>query len=136
MRLISLDGEMNGHKFSVKPESLKALRLKKELEKEMQDWQEKNNKEFIDFVKKYDKELANNDVDALPDSIPENKEWLEDEEFRAKRFSKMAHACMDFKDNPPASLWKSDELEYGVIQEAWDFFIGRRKVPMKGISSR
>lgn len=136
MRLIKLEGELNGHKFSVKPESLKAIKVKKELEKEMKEWQEKNNKEFIDFMKKYDKELAKNDFDSLPNNIPDSNEWLEDEEFRAKRFSKMAHTCMEFKEKPPASLWKSDELEYGIINEAWDFFTGRRKVPMEGISAR
>lgn len=136
MRLIKLEGELNGHKFSVKPESMKALKVKKELEKDMKEWQEKNNKEFIDFVKKYDKELADKNVDALPDDIPENKEWIEDVDFRSKRFKKMADACMSFKKPVPSSLWASDELEYGIINEAWDFFIGRRKVPMDGISAR
>lgn len=134
MRLITLEGELNGHKFKVKPESLVALRVDKELRDDMKAWQEKNNKEFIEFSKKYDKELNERDIDNLPE-IPEYVDWKTDEDFRAERFEKMANACMDFKTNPPKSLWKSEELEYGIIDEAWDFFTGKRKAPMN-ISAR
>ncbi len=136
MRLVKIDGELNGHKFQVKPRTPKATIIEKELQKEMKEWHEKNNKEFLEFTKKYDKELADGDFDSLPDDIPESKEWIEDEEFRSKRYKKMADHCMEFQKAPPASLWKSDELEISVIEEAWDFFTGKRRVPSQNTFAR
>lgn len=121
---------MNGHKFTVKPKSLLARKIDKELKDEMKEWQEKNNKDFTDFIKKYGDKLVEKDIGALPDDIPESKDWMEDVEFRARRWKKMADACMDFKKPVPSSLWKSEEIEYGMIELAWDFFTGERKIPM------
>ncbi len=134
MRLIKIEGELNGHKFQVKPESLKASKIDAELRDEMAKWQEKNNPKFVAFMEKYRDKIAANDFSSLPD-MPDNKDWKEDVEFRLARFKKMASHCLDFEDSPPASLWKSDDLEYGVILEAWDFFTGTRKTPMN-ISAR
>ncbi len=136
MRLVNIDGELNGHKFTVKPRTPKASLVEKELQKEMKEWQEKNNKDFLDFMKKYDKELADNDLDSLPDDIPESKDWIEDVEFRASRYKKMADSAMDFKKEPKSSLWKSDDLEISVIEEAFDFFVGKRKVPNQNTFAR
>ena len=30
-------------------------------------------------------------------------------------------------------VWKSDELELGTLEEAWDFFTNRRQVPLDGV---
>lgn len=125
-----LQGEMNGYKFSVKPKSLLARKIDKELQKELRQWQEENNKEFVDFMEEHGDALAKRDFDNLPDDIPESHEWLEDVDFRAERFKKMADHSMEFKKQPPATLWKSEELEYGVIELAWSFFTGKRQMPM------
>ena len=29
--------------------------------------------------------------------------------------------------------WKSDDLELGTLEEAWDFFTNRRQVPIDGV---
>lgn len=134
MRLIKIDGELNGYKFTVKPESLSALKADKELKQDMKEWQEKNNKEFVDYMNKYEKQIASNDFESIPD-IPESKDWREDASFRAKRFKKMADYALNFNEQPPESLWKSEDIEYGVLNEAWDFFMGKRQTPMN-ISSR
>lgn len=130
-----LKGEMNGYKFSVKPKSLLARKVDKELREEMREWQEQNNKEYMEYSKEHSDEineaLKNKDFTAeVFIDAPESKEWMEDEEFRAKRWKKMADCAMSFQKAPPASLWKSDELEYGMVELAWDFFTGKREVPM------
>ena len=126
--MINIEGKLNGYDFKVKPESLAGLKLEKELQQEMKQWQENNNKEFIDFTKKYDKELAKRDFDSIPD-IPESKDWRFDKEFRSKRWKKMADACMDFSEKPPAKFWESEDIEYGVINMAWEYFLGKREIP-------
>lgn len=133
MRLIKIEGELNGYKFTVKPQSLSALKADKELKQDMKEWQEKNNKEFVDYMNKYQKQIASNDFDSIPD-VPESKDWREDVEFRAKRFKKMADYALDFNEKPPASLWKSNEIQYGELNVAWEFFLGKRQTPMNMLS--
>lgn len=137
MRIIKIEGELNGHKFKVKSESFLSLKIDKEIKQDLKKWQEENNKEFNDFVGKYEKQIASGDFDSIPD-FPENKDWRFDEEFRAKRYEKMATHAMDFEDLSDKELKKlcaSEQLEYGVIEEAWDFFVGRRRAP-SNISAR
>jgi len=136
MRLTKIDGELNGHKFSVKSTTPKAIKIEEELQEEVKAWHEKNNKEFLEFTKKYKDELTSENLDALPDEIPEHKNWLLDEDFRASRYKKMALASMDFKKQPSESLWKSDELETSTIEEAFEYFLGKRKVPTKNTYAR
>lgn len=127
--------QINGHKASVKHKSLLARKIDKELKEEMKEWHEKNNTEYIEWQKKnsdaIEKALESKDygADVFLNS-PESKDWLEDVEFRSKRFKKMADACMEFSKQPPKELWESEELEYGVIEIAWDFFTGKRQMPM------
>lgn len=130
-----IKGEMNGYKFSVKPKSLLARKVDKELKEEMREWQETNNKEYIDWQKKHSEEIerALEAKDYGADvflNAPESKEWLDDADFRSKRFKKMADACMVFEKTPKKELWESDEIEYGMIEIAWDFFTGKRQMPM------
>lgn len=127
-----LKGEMNGHKFTVKPKSLLSRKVDKELKEDMKKWQQENNAEYLKWSKdnseKIQEALKENDLEMFQDA-PTSKDWLEDEEFRANRFKKMADACMKFKDQPKPSIWKSDEIEYGVIELAWDFFTGKQEMP-------
>lgn len=130
-----LKGEMNGYKFSVKPKSLLARKVDKELREELKQWQEENNKEYMEYLKKNEEEfnaaLKNRDYTAdVITEAPDGKDWMEDAEFRAKRWKKMAEHCMEFDKNPPAKLWESEELEYGMVEMAWDFFTGKREIPM------
>lgn len=134
MRLVKIEGELNGYRFTIKPESLTALKADKELKQDHKKWQEEHNKEFVEYMNKYERQIASNDFEAIPD-IPESKDWREDVEYRAKRFKKMADYALDFAEKPPASLWKSEDIEYGVLNEAWDFFVGKRQTPMN-ISAR
>lgn len=126
-----IKGEMNGYKFSVKPKSLLARKIDKELREDLREWQEANNADFMKWLEDNKDVVENataNDLDVWKDA-PESKEWLEDVEFRSTRFKKMADACMEFQKNPPKSLWESDEIEYGMIEMAWDFFTGKRQMP-------
>jgi len=131
---------LNGHSFQLKPKSLLARKIDKELKEEMKAWHERVNKKYMDFVEKhkkqYEKALLKDDYTLLPANIPESKEWLDDPEFRAVRFKKMAMASMEFDEPVPESLWASDELQYGVIELAWDFFTGERPIPIESISIR
>lgn len=130
----TIKGKMNGHRFVGKPKSLLARKVDKELREDLKEWQEKNNAEYVKWSKEHSQEieeaLNNNDygADVFKDA-PQSNDWLDDVEFRSKRFKKMADASMEFKDDVPAKLWKSDELEYGVIEVAWDFFTGTRQLP-------
>lgn len=125
--MITQEGTMNGHKFTVKPKSVKARKIDKQLREELKEWQEKNNPKWLAFAKKHETALA--EGKPIKEEFPEIKEWIEDEEFRAKRFKLMADNSMSFDDEPPVSLWKSEELEYGIIEVAWDFFTGVRQIP-------
>jgi len=126
--MINIDGKINGYKFKVKPESLKALKLDKELRQDLKEWQEEHNAEFQKYMKENQEKFNSNEIGSL-DDMPDFTDWREDEEFRAKRWKKMADACMEFEKEPPSDFWASDEIEYGVIDMAWDFFTGARKVP-------
>lgn len=137
--------ELNGHKFKLKPPSLLARKVKTELRQELQDWQEENNKALLDFSKEnkeimtryYD--LINSDelVQAIllaeEHNIPEASDWQEDVEFRASRWKKMASVAMKFDKEPKEEFWKSDEIEFGIIDLAFDFFTGVRQIPMNAI---
>lgn len=131
----SLKVEMNGYTAYVKPKSLLARKVDKELREELKEWQEKNNAEYVKWsqsnAEAIERALKDDNYTAsVFDNAPQSNDWLEDEEFRAKRFKKMSDACMKFEKEPPTSIWKSDELEYGVIELAWGFFTGKREVPM------
>lgn len=124
---------MNGIPFEVKPTTVKASIISEELRKEMSDWMEANNKDWLKFVKEHSSEIANDSLD-LSGNIPEYKDWIMDADFRGKRFKKMAYASMSFESKVPSSLWASDELEYSQIEEAFDFFTRKRSIPENGIS--
>lgn len=136
MRLIPVKGELNGHKFSVKPESLMARKVDAELKEDMKVWQEKNNADYLkwskDNAEAIKNALADKDYDLFVDA-PTSEDWKLDEEFRANRFKKMADACLKFDKEPPAELWKSDEIEYSTLEEAFDFFTGVRKARLEAI---
>ena len=59
--------------------------------------------------------------------------WRMDEEFRAKYCKFTAEHCMKLEVPIKDDVWKSDELELGTIEEAWDFFTNRRQVPLDGV---
>jgi hypothetical protein len=42
---------------------------------------------------------------------------------------------MSFEKPVPENIWGDKTCEYGTVQEAWDFFIGKRVVPQNGITS-
>ena len=132
MRLVKIEGELNGHKFQVKAESLLGVKVDKELREELKEWQEKNNKEWKDFVS------ANSDAISRGDNLdyPDYNDWRLDVKFRGAYFQKKAETCMKFESKVPKELWESDELEYGTIEEAWDFFMGRRQAPQNSILAR
>lgn len=131
----TIKGTLNGYDFSVNATSLAARKIDKALKEDLAAWNDTHNKEYIEYTKKHAddirKALDNKDyTNRVFVDMPESKDWKDDAEFRAKRWSTMAKAAMKFDKTPPEDLWKSEEIEFGMVDLAFDFFTGGRTIPM------
>tara|TARA_R100001086_G_scaffold123462_1_gene63620 strand:- start:833 stop:1252 length:420 start_codon:yes stop_codon:yes gene_type:complete len=138
MRLIHLKGTLNGYKFEIKPVTFEAHEVAEELDEMFKKWHDENNKLYKSFFEEHKQDLESGDFDKLEElfeKMPKLKLWQSDEDFRAEFIRKKAETSMKFDKDIPDDFWKRKDLEYGTVQEAWDFFIGKRVVPQEGITT-
>jgi len=124
MRITKITGEMNGAEFEVKPTPINFNKIDDQKRDMLRDWYKENHPKL--YKKISDDKMTIEDYTG--EDLVAMQSWLEDVEFRAKYLKFMADKCMKFRKEPSASIWKSDDLEYGTIEEAWDFFTKRRSV--------
>ena len=128
-RITKVTGEFMGVRFEVKPTPIRFDKIVEERRDMLMNWYKENHpklhKKLEDDKVSVD-DYTMEDLDAL-------NAWRLDEEFRAKYCEYMAKHCMKLDKPIDAKTWKSDDLELGTIEEAWDFFTNRRQVPTSGV---
>lgn len=131
-RITKIEGDFMGVRFEVKPTPIKFREIEKQRRDMLLEWYKENHPDthakLIDDetdIEQYTQE----DIDAL-------EAWLNDVEFRAKYLRFMSEASMKLSKPLSEEIWKSDDLEYGTIEEAWDFFTKRQSVPKGGVAQR
>lgn len=120
------EGTMNGCRFRLKPTPINFNKYVEQRAELLQGWM-KENKPVV-YEKLFGKEK---DLGSLTDEeLVSLNDWLEDEEFRAKYLQFMADACMEFfgEPKPSEALWKSESLQFEVVETAFDFFTKMRLV--------
>ena len=128
-RITKVQGEFMGVGFEVKPTPIRFDKVVEERRQMLLDWYKQNHpkthKKITDdkiAVEDYEME----DFDAI-------NAWRLDEEFRAKYCKYTADYCLKLEKPIDSKTWKSDDLELGTLEEAWDFFTNRRQVPTNGV---
>jgi len=128
-RITKIQGEFMGVGFEVKPTPIRFDKIVQERRDMLMNWYKENHpkthKKLIDDKVSND-DYTMQDVEAL-------NSWRLDEEFRAKYCEYTATNCMKLDKTIDSKTWKSDELELGTLEEAWDFFTNRRQVPTNGV---
>lgn len=131
-RITKIEGDFMGVKFEVKPTPIKFREVEKQRRDMLLDWYKENHPDthakLIDEETKPE-DYTQEDVEAL-------EAWLLDVEFRAKYLQFMSEASMKLSKPLSEDIWKSDDLEYGTIEEAWDFFTKRQSIPRSGALQR
>ncbi len=128
-RITKVQGEFMGVRFDVKPTPIRFDKIVKERRDMLMNWyKEKHPK----LHKKLDDDKVSVDDYTIEDLDALNA-WRLDEEFRAKYCKYTAEHCMKLEKNITDAIWKSDDLELGTLEEAWDFFTNRRQVPSNGV---
>jgi len=128
-RITKVTGEFMGVRFEVKPTPIRFDKVVEERRQMLLGWyKEKHPKTYKKLIS--DK-LDIDDYDV--DDLQAVNAWRLDEEFRAKYCEFTARHCMKLEKTINNDTWKSDELELGTLEEAWDFFTNRRQVPSSGV---
>lgn len=134
-RLEEIDGHFHGIHFKVKPTPIAIEKYEKEISDMWLEWHKKNQPEAVDppeivgqFLAEQVsfKDMSDDDMKAVEGYITSIKAWRQDVDFRSKILRRKAELAMDFEKPVPEDVWTSDDLEYSTIEEAWDFFCGRR----------
>jgi len=128
-RITKVKGEFMGVEFEVKPTPIRFDKVIEDRRQMLLDWYKekhpKTHKKIISDTVSFEDYDAK-DLEAI-------NGWRMDEEFRAKYCKFTAEHCMKLEVPIKDDVWKSDELELGTIEEAWDFFTNRRQVPLDGV---
>ena len=129
-RITKVTGEFMGVRFEVKPTPIRFDKVVEGRREMLMEWYKENHPELHKKLTKSDDIIVDDytaeDVEAL-------NAWRLDEEFRAKYCEFTARHCMKLEKTINNDTWKSDELELGTLEEAWDFFTNRRQVPSSGV---
>lgn len=127
-RITKVQGEFMGVRFEVKPTPIRFDKIVEERRQMLLGWyKEKHPKTY----KKIQTDVSFDDYS--PEDFEAVNGWRLDEEFRAKYCEFTANHCMKLEKPIDKKTWKSDELELGTLEEAWDFFTNRRQVPSNGV---
>ena len=128
-RITKVTGEFMGVRFEVKPTPIRFDKIMDERRDMLMNW-------YREHHPKLEKKL-NDDKVSIEDYTAEDLDalnaWRLDEEFRAKYCKYTADYCLKLEKPIDSKTWKSDELELGTLEEAWDFFTNRRQVPIDGV---
>ena len=128
-RITKVKGEFMGVEFEVKPTPIRFDKIIEDRRQMLLDWYKqkhpKTHKKIISDTVSFEDYDAK-DLEAI-------NGWRMDEEFRAKYCKFTAEHCMKLEVPIKDDVWKSDELELGTLEEAWDFFTNRRQVPINGV---
>ncbi len=128
-RITKVTGEFMGVRFEVKPTPIRFDKIMDERRNMLMNW-------YKEHHPKLEKKL-NDDKVSVDDYTMEDLDglnaWRLDEEFRSKYCKYTADHCLKLDKPIDSKTWKSDELELGTLEEAWDFFTNRRQVPTNGV---
>ena len=128
-RITKVTGEFMGVRFEVKPTPIRFDKIMDERRNMLMNW-------YKEHYPKLEKKL-NDDKVSVDDYTMEDLDglnaWRLDEEFRAKYCKYTADHCLKLDKPIDSKTWKSDDLELGTLEEAWDFFTNRRQVPTNGV---
>jgi len=128
-RITKVMGEFMGVRFEVKPTPIRFDKVMDERRDMLMKW-------YKEHHPKLEKKLNDDKVstdDYTMEDLDALNAWRLDEEFRAKYCKYTADHCLKLDKPIDAKTWKSDELELGTLEEAWDFFTNRRQVPINGV---
>jgi len=128
-RLAKVTGEFMGVRFEVKPTPIRFDKIIEERRQMLLAWYKDNHPKLhkkLEDDKLTVEDYTIDDLDAL-------NAWRFDEEFRSEYCKFTADHCMKLSKPIDTETWKSDELELGTLEEAWDFFTSRRQVPINGL---
>jgi len=128
-RITKVMGEFMGVRFEVKPTPIRFDKVMDERRDMLIKW-------YKEHHPKLEKKLNDDKVstdDYTMEDLDALNAWRLDEEFRAKYCKYTADHCLKLDKPIDAKTWKSDELELGTLEEAWDFFTNRRQVPINGV---
>lgn len=128
-RITKVMGEFMGVRFEVKPTPIRFDKIVEDRRQMLLGWYKQNHPKTH---KKIISESANFE-DYNTQDLEAINGWRMDEEFRAKYCKFTADHCMKLETPIKDNVWKSDELELGTLEEAWDFFTNRRQVPINGV---
>lgn len=128
-RITKVMGEFMGVRFEVKPTPIRFDKVMDERRDMLMKW-------YKEHHPKLEKKLNDDKVstdDYTMEDLDALNAWRLDEEFRAKYCKYTADHCLKLDKPIDNKTWKSDELELGTLEEAWDFFTNRRQVPINGV---
>ena len=128
-RITKVTGEFMGVRFEVKPTPIRFDKVVEERRQMLLGWYKENHPKTYKKIEKGSTDIDEYSLDDL-DAI---NAWRLDEEFRAKYCRFTAEKCMKLDKKITDDTWKSDDLELGTLEEAWDFFTSRRQVPSSGV---
>jgi len=128
-RITKVQGTFMGVKFQVKPTPIRFDKIVDDRRNMLREWMKENHTKTYEKV--INEELSLEDYDL--DDLEALNSWRLDVDFRSEYCKYTADNCMKL-DKPLADdIWKSDDLELGTLEEAWDFFTNRRQVPLNGV---
>ncbi len=128
-RITKVQGTFMEVKFQVKPTPIRFDKIVDDRRDMLRGWMKENHPKTYEKV--MNEELSLEDYDL--DDLNALNAWRLDADFRAEYCKYTADHCMKL-DKPLADdIWKSDDLELGTLEEAWDFFTNRRQVPLSGV---
>lgn len=130
-RITKVTGEFMGVRFEVKPTPIRFDKVVEERRQMLLDWYKEHHPKTYKKIEKGNTEIDEYNLDDL-EAI---NAWRLDEEFRAKYCKFTAEKCMKLEKNIDDKTWRSDDLELGTLEEAWDFFTVRRQVPSNGVGA-
>tara|TARA_R100001509_G_scaffold157993_1_gene122665 strand:- start:404 stop:805 length:402 start_codon:yes stop_codon:yes gene_type:complete len=128
-RITKVQGEFMGVGFEVKPTPIRFDKIVEERRQMLLNWYKAKH------PKTYKKLMDDNVTidDYSVEDLQAINAWKLDEEFRAEYCKFTAEHSMKLEAPIDDKVWKSDELELGTLEEAWDFFTNRRQVPIDGV---
>jgi len=118
-----------GVPFEVKPTPIRFDKVVEDRRQMLLDWYKEHHPSL------HEKLLDEKTVmdDYTQEELVGISAWKMDVDFRAKYCKYMADYCLKLSKPLNDEVWRSDDLELGTLEEAWDFFTSRRQVPLNGL---
>ena len=129
-RITKVKGEFMGVEFEVKPTPIRLDKVIDERRDMLLDWYKEHEPAL--HAKLIDDTLTIDDYSI--DDVRAMDSWKHDIDFRARYCKFTASKSIKLRSELTEEIWRSDELELGTLEEAWDFFINRRQVPLSGVN--